>query len=72
MFLILVALAGSTALAVGVMLIVRRFAPPDGFLRDSVPAAGVFGVLGVAFAVIRRSCVPRVRGLHACLGRRVA
>jgi len=52
MFLILVALAGSTALAIVVMLTVRRNAPPERFLRDPGPAIGVFGVLGVAFAVI--------------------
>src|SRR5262245_25269230 len=52
MVLILVALIGTTALAVGVMLAVRRYAPADGFLRDPGPAIGVFGVLGVAFAVI--------------------
>lgn len=52
MFVILIALAGTTAVAVVVMLTVRRFAPPDGFVRDPVPAAGIFGVLGVAFAVI--------------------
>jgi hypothetical protein len=34
------------------MLTVRRYAPEDGFLRDPGPAIGVFGVLGVAFAVI--------------------
>jgi hypothetical protein len=52
MFVILIALAGMTAVAVVVMLTVRHFAPPDGFVRDPVPAAGIFGVLGVAFAVI--------------------
>jgi hypothetical protein len=34
------------------MLAVWRYGPPEGLLRDSVPATGVFGVLGVAFAVL--------------------
>jgi hypothetical protein len=45
-------LAGSAVVAVLLMLVVRRYGPRDGFLRDPVPAAGVFGVLGVAYAVL--------------------
>lgn len=52
MLLILVVLAGTTALAIAATLAARRFAPADGFLRDPGSAVGVFGVLGVAFAVI--------------------
>ena len=52
MFLILAVLLGSAFLAIAIMLTVRRFAPPEGFLKDAVPATGVFGVIGVAFAVI--------------------
>ena len=44
-------LAGSAILAVLLMLAARRFSP-QGLFHDSVPAAAVFGVLGVAFAVI--------------------
>jgi len=46
----------ATAVAVLVMLAVRRFGPPKGaakgFMHDPVPPAGVFSVLGVAFAVL--------------------
>jgi hypothetical protein len=52
MLSLVVALVGTTALAVLVMLAARRYAPADGFLRDPGSAVGVFGVLGVAFAVI--------------------
>src|SRR5262245_42121761 len=45
-------LAGTSAAAILVMLAVRRYWAPEGFLRDAVPATGVFGVLGVAFAVL--------------------
>ena len=45
-------LIGSSVIAVLVMLAVRRYWAPEGFLRDPVPATGVFGVLGVAFAVL--------------------
>jgi len=48
----LVVLTGASVAAVLLMLAVRRYAAPDGFLRDTVPATGVFGVLGVAFAVL--------------------
>ena len=50
-FLALALLVGSAILAVLLMLAVRR-ASPEGLFHDSVPAAAVFGVLGVAFAVI--------------------
>ena len=45
-------LIGASATAVLLMLAVRRYLAPEGLLRDSVPATGVFGVLGVAFAVL--------------------
>jgi hypothetical protein len=45
-------LAGSAVVAVLLMLAARRFGPKDGFLTDAVSAAAVFGVLGVAFAVL--------------------
>jgi hypothetical protein len=51
-FWALALLAGSALVAVLLMLTARRFAAPDGLLRDAVPAAAVFGVLGVAFAVL--------------------
>jgi hypothetical protein len=50
-FWALALLAGSAIVAVVLMLAARRFSTP-GLLHDSVPAAAVFGVLGVAFAVI--------------------
>jgi hypothetical protein len=49
-------LVAVTAIAVLVMLAVRRFGAPKGaakgFMHDPVPPAGVFSVLGVAFAVL--------------------
>jgi hypothetical protein len=45
-------LIGASAAAVLLMLGVRRYWASEGLLRDSVPATGVFGVLGVAFAVL--------------------
>jgi multisubunit Na+/H+ antiporter MnhB subunit len=45
-------LAGTSLVAVLLMLAVRRYWAPEGFLGDPVPPAGVFGVLGVAFAVL--------------------
>ena len=45
----------ATAVAVLLMLAVRRFGPrrgTKGFMHDPVPPAGVFSVLGVAFAVL--------------------
>ena len=51
-FWALILLAGSAVVAVLLMLTARRFGPRDGLLADAVPAASVFGVLGVAFAVL--------------------
>ena len=50
-FWALALIAGSAIVAVLLMLAARWFSP-EGLLRDSVPAAAVFGVLGVAFAVL--------------------
>jgi hypothetical protein len=50
-FWALALLAGSAIAAVLLMLAVRRLSP-EGLFHDPVPAAAVFGVLGVAFAVI--------------------
>jgi hypothetical protein len=41
-----------TGLMIGLMLVVRRFAPPDGFFQDSQRAVGVFAVIGTAFSVL--------------------
>ncbi|MBB5791319.1 DUF4239 domain-containing protein [Jiangella mangrovi] len=41
-----------TAVAVGVMLLVRRGAPDGGYFHDGDRAAGVFGVLATGFAVL--------------------
>jgi hypothetical protein len=49
--LALALLVGSAIAAVLLMLAARRFSP-QGLFHDAVPAAAVFGVLGVAFAVI--------------------
>jgi Protein of unknown function (DUF4239) len=45
-------LIGTSLVAVLLMLAVRRYGAPDGLLHDAVPVTGVFGVLGVAFAVV--------------------
>jgi hypothetical protein len=45
-------IAGAVAAAVGLLLLVRRFAPAGGFFTDSDRAAGVFGVTGTGFAVL--------------------
>jgi multisubunit Na+/H+ antiporter MnhB subunit len=42
----------TSILAVVLMLVVRRYWAPKGFIRDPVPPVGVFGVLGVALAVL--------------------
>ncbi len=51
-FWALALLIGTSVVAVLLMLAIRRYGAPDGFVRDAVPATGVFGVLGVAFAVL--------------------
>ena len=43
---------GSTAIAVVVMLLVRRRAPDGSYFHDGDRAAGVFGVLATGFAVL--------------------
>ena len=43
---------GATAIAVGVFLLFRRYAPEGGFFTDGDRAAGVFGVLATGFAVL--------------------
>ena len=43
---------GSTALAIGVFLFIRRLGPEEGFFTDGDRAAGVFGVLATGFAVL--------------------
>jgi hypothetical protein len=46
-------IALAVALAITLMLLVRRFkAPPGGFFTDPDRAAGVFGVTGTGFAVL--------------------
>ena len=45
-------LVGTSLVAVLAMLAVRWYWAPKGYIRDPVPPAGVFGVLGVAFAVL--------------------
>ncbi len=50
-FLALALLVGSAIVVVLLMLAARRVSP-HGLVHDPVPAAAVFGVLGVAFAVI--------------------
>ena len=42
-----------SALAVGLLYVVRRFfAPPGGYFHDTEVAAGVFGVVGTGYAVL--------------------
>jgi len=48
----LAVIAFSVAAAIGVMLVVRRFAPPGGFFADTERAGAVFAVMGTAFAVL--------------------
>jgi hypothetical protein len=50
-FWALALVAGSAIVAVLLMLAARRLSP-QGLLHDAVPGAAVFGVLGVAFAVL--------------------
>jgi hypothetical protein len=44
--------AGATALAVTVMLLVRRRAPEGSYFKDGDRASGVFGVLATGFSVL--------------------
>ena len=50
--LAIVILIGSTAVAVALMLLVRRHAPEGSYFADGDRAAGVFGVLATGFAVL--------------------
>jgi hypothetical protein len=45
-------IVGTTAVAVAVMLLVRRRAPEGGYFTDSDRAAGIFGVLATGFSVL--------------------
>ena len=45
-------IAGATALALGVLLLVRRRTPPGGHFEDTTPASGVFTILATFFAVL--------------------
>jgi hypothetical protein len=47
-----VIIAGAVALAVLLMLIVRRYAPVGGFFTNTDRSVGVYGVLGTSFAVL--------------------
>jgi len=44
--------AGVTAVAVAVLLVIRRRAPDGGSFHDGDRAAGVFGVLAAGFSVL--------------------
>jgi hypothetical protein len=48
----LAVVAGSAALAITAMLLVRRRAPEGSYFNDGDRAAGVFGVLATGFAVL--------------------
>jgi hypothetical protein len=48
----IVVVAAATAVAIGVMLLVRRTAPDGSYFHDGDRAAGVFGVLATGFAVL--------------------
>ena len=52
LFVAILIVAGTTALAVGAMLFVRRTAPAGSYFEDGDRAAGVFGVLATGFAVL--------------------
>lgn len=51
-FVALVVVAGSAALAITALLLVRRHAPEGSYFEDGDRAAGVFGVLATGFAVL--------------------
>ncbi len=52
LFLALVIIVVFAGLAIALMLFLRRHAPAGGRFTDSDRAAGVFGVLGTAFAIL--------------------
>ena len=52
LFVALAIVLGSTAVAIAVMLAVRRGAPEGSYFADADRAAGVFGVLATGFAVL--------------------
>jgi hypothetical protein len=52
LWLAVAVLAVGEALAVGLMMLVRRRAPAGSFFHDTSEAAGVFAVVGTAFAVL--------------------
>jgi hypothetical protein len=43
---------GAAALSVAAMLVVRRFAPPERYFKDAVPAGALYTVVGTAYMVI--------------------
>ena len=51
-FWALALLIGTSLASVVLMLLVRRYWAPRGFVRDPVPPAGVFSVLGVALGIL--------------------
>src|SRR4051812_4283175 len=51
-FVAIVVVVASTALAVAALLLVRRGAPEGSYFNDGDRAAGVFGVLATGFAVL--------------------
>ena len=51
-FLALVVVTASAAVAIGAILLVRRNAPDGSYFHDGDRAAGVFGVLAAGFAVL--------------------
>src|SRR5689334_3891483 len=52
LFLGLLVVAASTAVAISALLLVRRHAPDGSYFHDGDRAAGVFGVLATGFAVL--------------------
>jgi hypothetical protein len=52
LWLAVLILAGAEATAVGLMLAMRRRSPIGSFFKDTAEAAGVFAVVGTAFAVL--------------------
>src|SRR6188474_396181 len=51
-FVALLVVVASSALAIGAILLVRRRAPDGSYFNDGDRAAGVFGVLATGFAVL--------------------
>src|SRR4051812_18928246 len=48
----LLVVVATASVAIGALLVCRRYAPEDGHFNDGDRAAGVFGVLATGFSVL--------------------